>query len=44
MSEARMTWIGARAMGTHQLNKLGSIEYWADGAIVRGTEERVHYT
>lgn len=39
-SDARLTWLGLRAMGQHSLARNGTLRYWADTAYVFG-EDRV---
>ena len=42
-SDARLTWYGVRASGRRAFDRLGTIEYWADGGWVSGTDTRVSY-
>ena len=37
-SDARLTWLGIRAMGDRATEKLGDFRYWADAGWVRGRE------
>jgi hypothetical protein len=40
-SDARLTWLGARAMGAADLGAPGILGYWLDAALVRGDERLV---
>jgi len=40
-SDARLTWLGARAIGVHPLRVGGLLGYWLDAAVVSGEEERL---
>lgn len=42
-SDARLTWLGARAMGVFELRTAGILGYWLDAAAVRGEERLVGY-
>ena len=42
-SDARLTWYGVRASGRRAFDRLGTLEYWADGGWVRGSDTRVFY-
>ncbi len=37
-SDARLTWLGIRAMGDRATEKVGDFRYWADAGWVRGRE------
>jgi hypothetical protein len=37
-SDARLTWLGARALGALELRSFGILGYWLDGGLVRGHE------
>lgn len=42
-SDARLTWLGARAMGAIEFRRSGLVGYWLDWARVRGEERLVEY-
>lgn len=37
-SDARLTWLGVRAIGQRSTEDAGTVKYWADFGIVRGRE------
>lgn len=43
-SDARLTWIGLRALGERSLDTGGELRYWLDTAIVSGKEDLLDYT
>ncbi len=42
-SDARLTWLGFRAIGDRSLGKYGDMIYWADAAWVRGRESSLQF-
>jgi hypothetical protein len=42
-SDARLTWLGVRALGESGLGGVGRLRYWLDAAGVRGRDEEVLY-
>jgi alginate production protein len=42
-SNARLLWLGARAMGVAQLDRRGLLGYWVDLGFVRGRERFVEF-
>jgi hypothetical protein len=42
-SDARLTWLGARASGVLQLGARGFLGYWLDAGFVRGEERVVEF-
>ena len=42
-SDARLTWLGLRALGDRSLGKYGELIYWADVAWVRGRESTLRF-
>jgi alginate production protein len=42
-SDARLTWVGARAIGALDLGRRGLLGYWLDAAGVRGRERIVEF-
>ncbi|MFD0738863.1 alginate export family protein [Lysobacter koreensis] len=42
-SDARLTWLGARAIGAVEFRRAGIVGYWLDAARVRGTERLAEY-
>jgi hypothetical protein len=43
-SDARLTWLGVRAIGQRSSDQWGSVKYWADWAIVRGRETAYEFS
>ncbi len=42
-SDARLTWLGLRAIGERSLDTYGDLIYWADAAWVRGRESLLQF-
>ncbi len=42
-SDARLTWLGARALGVFDLRSRGILGYWLDAAWVRGRERHLEF-
>jgi alginate production protein len=42
-SDARLTWLGIRAIGDRSLDNYGDLIYWADAAWVRGRESSLGF-
>jgi len=42
-SDADLTWLGLRAIGSHAFDAAGELQYWIDSASVRGDEALVSY-
>lgn len=42
-SDARLTWVGVRALGDRSLGNHGELRYWVDAAWVRGRETLIDY-
>lgn len=42
-SDARMTWLGLRALGDRGLGNYGDLRYWVDAAWMRGREVLIDY-
>ncbi|MFO1350633.1 MAG: alginate export family protein [Gammaproteobacteria bacterium] len=42
-SDADLLWFGLRALGSVKTGRAGRFDYWADGALVRGNEERLRF-
>lgn len=42
-SDARLTWLGVRALGDRTLGDHGDLRYWADVAWLRGRETLIDY-
>lgn len=43
-ADARLTWVGLRAIGRREFEGRGRLSYWADTARVRGRERRLSFT
>lgn len=43
-SDAKLTWLGLRAIGQRATERWGSVKYWADVAVVRGRETAFEFS